>query len=344
MRLKKLLIFIRMAILLTELLNEIESSFPDNDQLLVMKGIMDGNSLSEVAAELAVKVKDAKLALATGMQKAKVNNLYELVVWGLRTGVIKDEPLTHLKDKVKPTAGTYEGHPTWLRVLSGIIAGYNDNEIEQEAGVSRDSLEHYKNLINKEFNLNGSRAQLIRLGFQVLEPVKGPDQVKGFRIPVLSLQQQEVLKLICQGYNTKEIADILEPKVSPKTVEYHRAMIKKKLGIDTNANVAVTDITRQALKYFPDLLADRPAAEKINSVEDIFHTLSPNQLTTFKMLVKGYTIFQIASFLNISHKTVEYHRAKLFQKLRISNPADLTALGVKLGVVSPDYQRGLEES
>lgn len=332
-----------MPILLSELLQEIESSFPDNDQLLVMKGVMDGKSLSEIAAELAVKVKDTKQALASGMQKAKVQNLYELILWGLRAGVIKDEPLTHLKDKIQSPEGTYEGHPTWLRVLSGIIAGYNDSEIEREAGVSRDSLEHYKKLIDTKFNLGGSRAKLIRFGFQLLNPIEGPAQVKGFRVPILSLQQQEVLKLICQGYNTKEIADLLEPPVSPKTVEYHRAEIKRKLGIDTHANVATTEITRMALKYFPDLLTDRPQAAKMEPEGDIFHALTPQQMMVFKMYVKGYSTKEIAEFLKVSPKTVEFHRLRLFQKLGVNSPADVTALAVKLGIIEPSLHPGKVE-
>ena len=341
--LRNLLIFIRMAISLTKLLLEIESSFPDNDQLLVMKGVMDGKSLSDIATELAVKVKDAKQSLIAGMQKAKVNNLYELIVWGLRTGIIKDEPKTNLKDKIQPAAGTYEAHPTWLRVLDAIIGGYSDLEIEQQAGVSRDSLEHYKKMISDKFGLGDSRAKLIRFGFQLLNPIEGPSQVKGFRVPLLSLQQQEVLKLICQGYNTKEMADILDPPVSPKTVEYHRAQIKAKLGIDTHANVATTEITRMALKYFPDLLTDRPQAAKMEPQGDVFHSLTPQQLAVFKMYVKGYSTKEIAEFLKVSHKTVEFHRNKLFQRLGVNSPADVTALGVKLGIIEPSLHPGKVE-
>ena len=328
-----------MPISLTKLLLEIESSFPDNDQLLVMKGVMDGLSLSDIATELAVKVKDAKMALASGMQKAKVQNLYELIVWGLRTGVIKDEPKTDLKDKVEPRAGTYEAHPMWLQVLEAIISGYSDAEIDTQAGINRDSLEYYKKLISDKFGLGGSRAKLIRFGFQVLNPIEGPSQIKGFRVPLLSLTQQEVLKLICLGYNVKEIADILDPPVSVKTVEYHRAKIKQKLGIDTNANVATTDITRQALKYFPDLLDDKHTDVDFKPGETIYTTLTPQQLSVFKMMVKGYDRFEIAKFLGISHKTVEYHRLKLMQKLKVNNAADLTSLAVKMGVVAPDFKR-----
>jgi DNA-binding CsgD family transcriptional regulator len=45
----------------------------------------------------------------------------------------------------------------------------------------------------------------------------------------LSPRQLEVLKLIAASQTTKEIADVL--KISPKTVETHRAELMKRLEI-----------------------------------------------------------------------------------------------------------------
>ncbi|HEV2696239.1 MAG TPA: LuxR C-terminal-related transcriptional regulator [Verrucomicrobiae bacterium] len=45
----------------------------------------------------------------------------------------------------------------------------------------------------------------------------------------LSLRQREILQLIAEGQNTKQIGEIL--KVSPKTVEYHRTKLMNALKI-----------------------------------------------------------------------------------------------------------------
>jgi len=45
----------------------------------------------------------------------------------------------------------------------------------------------------------------------------------------LTARQREILQLIAEGQTTKAIALIL--KVSPKTVEYHRAKLMERLGI-----------------------------------------------------------------------------------------------------------------
>lgn len=45
----------------------------------------------------------------------------------------------------------------------------------------------------------------------------------------LSERQREILQLLVEGQNTKQIADLL--KLSPKTVEYHRAKLMHGLGV-----------------------------------------------------------------------------------------------------------------
>ena len=45
----------------------------------------------------------------------------------------------------------------------------------------------------------------------------------------LTMRQREILQLIAEGQNTKQIADIL--KVSPKTVEYHRMKLMAGLNL-----------------------------------------------------------------------------------------------------------------
>jgi DNA-binding NarL/FixJ family response regulator len=53
----------------------------------------------------------------------------------------------------------------------------------------------------------------------------------------LSPRQREVLRLLAQGLQTKEVATQLN--VSPKTVEFHKQQMKRLLGIHTVAELAV---------------------------------------------------------------------------------------------------------
>ncbi len=48
-------------------------------------------------------------------------------------------------------------------------------------------------------------------------------------LELLTIRQREILQLIAEGQNTKQIAAIL--KISPKTVEYHRMKLMNGLNI-----------------------------------------------------------------------------------------------------------------
>jgi len=62
------------------------------------------------------------------------------------------------------------------------------------------------------------------------------------RGPLLSTRQREVLQLVAEGHSAKEIAEIL--RISPKTVEFHKGWIMKKLDLHSTA-----ELTRYALEH-----------------------------------------------------------------------------------------------
>src|SRR5438094_8326454 len=72
-------------------------------------------------------------------------------------------------------------------------------------------------------------------------------------VKVLSPREQEVLKLLAQGYTNKEVGTQL--CLSVKTIETHRARIVDKLGLRSRA-----DFTRYALEM--GLLDPGPKGER----------------------------------------------------------------------------------
>jgi DNA-binding NarL/FixJ family response regulator len=66
---------------------------------------------------------------------------------------------------------------------------------------------------------------------------------RGERMPrgVLTDREDEVVKLIAEGYSSREIARILV--ISPRTVERHRANVLSKLGMRDR-----TELTRYAVR------------------------------------------------------------------------------------------------
>lgn len=68
---------------------------------------------------------------------------------------------------------------------------------------------------------------------------------------------------------------------------------------------------------------DRPAHEK----------LSDREYQTLCMIASGKTLTQIGLELNLSVKTVSVYRARLLEKMKLKNNAELTHYGLKHGLV-----------
>ena len=81
-----------------------------------------------------------------------------------------------------------------------------------------------QNVIHKDFELHPEHAAILpgTLPLKNITTGKGP-------LEKLSRRQREILQLIAEGHNTKQIGDIL--KISPKTVEYHRMKLMNTLHI-----------------------------------------------------------------------------------------------------------------
>jgi len=74
-----------------------------------------------------------------------------------------------------------------------------------------------------------------------LERQVGNDESKNRRFNVLTPRQLEVLRLVAEGYSTRQIA--LKLGISAKTVETHRAQLTERLDIHH-----VAGLVRYALK------------------------------------------------------------------------------------------------
>jgi len=83
-----------------------------------------------------------------------------------------------------------------------------------------------------------------KMSSRILEIFSGrPTEAVGSPVQKLSDREFEVFQLIGQGIGTRDIAEQLH--LSVKTVEVHRANIKKKLSLKT-----APDLVRQAVRWF----------------------------------------------------------------------------------------------
>lgn len=87
-------------------------------------------------------------------------------------------------------------------------------------------------------------------------------------------------------------------------------------------------------KYVSVSLAEELANAITDDDERPLHKrLSDREYQTLCLIASGKTLTQIGEELNLSVKTVSVYRARLLEKMRLSNNAELTHYGLKHGLV-----------
>ncbi len=68
--------------------------------------------------------------------------------------------------------------------------------------------------------------------------------------------------------------------------------------------------------------------------KDLFKKISPRQKEILQLLAEGKSVKEIASILNISTRTVEFHKYRMMEQLNIKTSAELVQYAVKHGIIS----------
>jgi DNA-binding NarL/FixJ family response regulator len=71
-----------------------------------------------------------------------------------------------------------------------------------------------------------------------------------------------------------------------------------------------------------------------SSEKDLFKKISPRQREILQLLTEGKSSKEIASILNISARTVEFHKYRMMEHLNIKTSAELVQYAVKHGIIS----------
>ena len=74
--------------------------------------------------------------------------------------------------------------------------------------------------------------------------------------------------------------------------------------------------------------------ERADDAEGLAVVLTPREREVLQLLAEGRTVKQIASILDISPRTVEFHKYNVTEKLGLRTTAELTQYAIKHGMVS----------
>lgn len=90
-------------------------------------------------------------------------------------------------------------------------------------------------------------------------------------------------------------------------------------------------------KYLPQDIAQMIAIKRVVPESDNpFDTLSTRELNIAMRLTKGQKVPEIASELNISAKTVNTYRYRMFEKLDVETDVELTHLALRHKLIEPN--------
>lgn len=151
-----------------------------------------------------------------------------------------------------------------------------------------------------------------RSGLEIMQQIK--EQAPQIPVLMLSMHAAEhyavrALKVGARGYITKESA-------SDELIH------------------AIKTIT-SGRKYITQEIANLLVDEKDDSISDnqLHKQLSNREFDVMKMIAEGNKISDIANSLSLSINTVSTYRARILQKMKIDNNADLTKYALKNGII-----------
>jgi DNA-binding NarL/FixJ family response regulator len=194
------------------------------------------------------------------------------------------------------------------------------------------ALEH---LLQPEFDVVGTvadgRALLKAAGDLTPDVV-----VVDIGMPLLNgLDAGEQLKSLHPHIKVIYLTQNREPRFA---IEAFRRQASGYLLKDSAASELTTAI-RDALRgktYVSPVIARGIQDEMATPVEQVeLRELSPREREVLQLLAEGKSMKEVAAVLDISPRTVEFHKYRIMELLRVKTNAELVQQAIKLGLIAP---------
>ena len=128
-----------------------------------------------------------------------------------------------------------------------------------------------------------------------------------------------------------------DPNLAAAALELGAIAFILKLSTGSELNVAIDHVLRGKSYLTPKLRADDWVATK-SRARQYDKTLTPRQKDIVQSFAEGRSIKQIADVLDLSEKTVEFHKHHIMQAFNIKSNAELTLFALKQGLISIDAE------
>lgn len=142
-------------------------------------------------------------------------------------------------------------------------------------------------------------------------------------------------RLVKGGHARVIVVSVLEDGPMPrKLIEAGAAGYVGKAGDSAELVRAVRDVAR-GKRFLANGIAQKMALSGLGGDASPFDELSPRELEIAMLLVQGLRQEEIARRLNLSPKTINTHKSRLFAKLGIDDSIALARMASQYGLVDP---------
>jgi DNA-binding NarL/FixJ family response regulator len=124
-----------------------------------------------------------------------------------------------------------------------------------------------------------------------------------------------------------------DPNLAAAALELGRVGFVLKHSATRELLTAIDHVLRNESYLVPHLRAEDWAARKARA-QQFSKALTPRQRDVIQLFAEGCPIKQIAGHLNLSEKTIEFHKHHIMQSFNLKSNADLVLFALKHGLIA----------
>ena len=142
-------------------------------------------------------------------------------------------------------------------------------------------------------------------------------------IKIVILTMQSDSSFVTEAFRIGVSAYVLKQSVGSELAFAIKEALKNNTYVSP---IIAQDLGDQAVQPTP--------ADKAGTVRGFAQELSPRQREVLQLVAEGKAIKEIATVLNVSIKTIEFHKTKIMRQLGLRSTAELTKYAISNGLIS----------
>jgi DNA-binding NarL/FixJ family response regulator len=195
------------------------------------------------------------------------------------------------------------------------------------------ALEH---LLQPEFDVVGTVADgraLLKAAGELSPDVVVVD----IGMPLLNgLDAGEQLKALHPGIKVIFLTQNREPRFAVEAFRRHASGYLLKDSAASQLTTAIREALRGNTYVSPSIakgMVDETVSTEVSHVT--LRELSGREREVLQLLAEGKSMKEVAALLDISPRTVEFHKYRIMELLRVKTNAELVQQAIKLGLIAP---------